>query len=251
MDKIKVSAVSYLNSTPFVYGLEHSELIHEIELSLDIPAVCAQKTLTGAADIGLIPVAVIPQMKESYIITDYCIGAVGRVNSVMLYSHVPLEQIKKITLDNQSRTSVNLVRVLADNFWKISPQWEQAGQDYEKNIKGASAAVVIGDRTFEMNGEFPFVYDLAEEWQKFTGLPFVFACWVANKKLPGTFLEKFNSAIRAGLEKRPLIIAELKELKKYKIDIEEYLGKNISYQLDDEKRRALDLFLSYLPAEGF
>ena len=106
---IKVSCVSYLNSQPFIYGLKNNSIINEIELSLDVPSVCAEKILSGKADIGLIPVAVIPQLKESHIISDYCIGADGKVETVLLLSDVPLEKIKSILLDYQSRTSVLLL----------------------------------------------------------------------------------------------------------------------------------------------
>src|SRR4051812_36736309 len=126
MDKIKISIVSYLNSKPFVYGIEHSDLLNEIDLQQDIPSVCAQKLIDGKVDIGLIPVAVLPLLKEKYIISDYCIGAVGKVASVMLYSDVPLDRISSVLLDYQSRTSVTLVKVLAKNFWKISPEWISA-----------------------------------------------------------------------------------------------------------------------------
>src|ERR1039458_6553628 len=105
IDKIKISVVSYLNSKPFIYGLQHSTFLNEIDLQLDIPSVCAQKLIDGQVDIGLIPVAALPQLKDPYIITDYCIGAEGKVASVMLYSNVPLHEITAILLDYQSKTS--------------------------------------------------------------------------------------------------------------------------------------------------
>lgn len=246
MDKIKVSIVSYLNSKPFVYGIEHSGIINEIELQLDIPSICAKKMIEGTVDLGLIPVAVLPLLKEKYIISDYCIGAVGKVASVMLYSNVPLEEISTILLDYQSRTSVTLVKVLAQNFWKIMPDWVSAEVDFESKINGSTGAVIIGDRTFEIGNKYKYVYDLAEEWEKFTQLPFVFACWVANKKLPDSFLYDFNSALQFGLDNRKPLIAELKKDLKYSSDIETYLTKNIDYDYNTSKKEALELFLKYL-----
>ena len=246
MEKIKISVVSYLNSKPFIYGIQHSEVINKIDLQLDIPAVCAQKLIDGTVDVGLIPVAVIPLLKEAHIISDHCIGAVGKVASVMLYSDVPLNEIKTVLLDYQSRTSVTLVKVLAQNFWNIHPEWIKAEANYENSISGTTAAVIIGDRTFGLEGKYKYVYDLAEEWQKFTQLPFVFACWVANKKLPDTFLSSFNEALQAGLDSRPQLIAEITAGKKYNTDIDTYLNKSISYDLSDAKKQALQLFLSYL-----
>jgi chorismate dehydratase len=143
------------------------------------------------------------------------------------------------------------VRVLAERHWRISPHWIPASENFESSIADRTAAVIIGDRTFNLNGKYKYEYDLAEEWQKMTGLPFVFACWVSNKKLPGTFLENFNAALRSGVSQRDLIISELKELDRFKIDVAEYLGRNISYELDPLKRKAMELFLSYLPAGGY
>lgn len=246
MKKIKISAVSYLNSKPFIYGLEHSEIINEIDLQLDIPSVCAQKLLEGKVDIGLIPVAVIPLLKEHYIISDYCIGAVGKVASVMLYSYVPLNEIKKVLLDYQSRTSVTLVKVLAKNFWKINPEWIRATDDFENNIENTTAAVIIGDRTFGLENKYPFSFDLSEEWQKFTHLPFVFACWVSTVKLSTGFINDFNQALKYGMDNRSALIDELEANGKYPTDIATYLTKSLSYEYDADKKQAMKLFLTFL-----
>jgi chorismate dehydratase len=246
MQKVKVSVVSYLNSKPFIYGLENSDLIHEIDLQQDIPSVCAQKLLTQKVDIGLIPVAIIPSLAEHYIISDYCIGAVGKVASVCLYSNVPLNKIKTVLLDYQSRTSVTLVKVLAAELWNIQPEWKKADEQFEKSIKDDTAAVIIGDRTFGLENTYAYSYDLAEEWQKLTGLPFVFACWVANKKQQNDFISKFNCALKNGINHISHISESLQKTKKYSINVENYLSNNISYTLDEPKKEALALFLKYL-----
>jgi len=250
MEKIKISIVSYLNSKPFIYGLQHSELLNNIDLQLDIPSVCAQKLLDNTVDLGLIPVAALPQLKEKYIITDYCIGATGKVASVMLYSNVPLTEIENIILDYQSRTSVALVRVLANFFWKINPQWVPASENYENSIQGNNAALIIGDRTFGIENKYLYSYDLAEEWQTYTHLPFVFACWVANKKLSESFVKQFNEALQYGLNNRSVLVSEINSNKKYPIDIDFYLNKNIDYNLDELKKTALELFLKYCEKLG-
>ena len=245
MEKIKISVVSYLNSKPFIFGLQNSTLIDSIDLQLDIPSVCAQKLVNGDVDIGLIPVAVIPKLKEHYIISDYCIGAEGKVASVILYSNVPLSEIKTVLLDYQSQTSVTLVKVLAKYFWKIHPDWENTGTDFEQTISGTTAAVIIGDRTFGLENQYNYEFDLAEEWQKFTKLPFVFACWVANKKMDDLFIEAFNNSLQTGLENRHALIEKLKENNFYKTDLENYLFQKIKYNFDAEKKKALKLFLEY------
>ena len=115
-----------MNTFPFIYGLNNSDIINQLDLQLDIPADCAQKLLENKVDIGLVPVAIIPQLNEHYIISDYCIGAKGKVNTVLLLSDVPLNEIEEIQLDYQSKTSVNLVQVLSKEFWNISPKWVNA-----------------------------------------------------------------------------------------------------------------------------
>ena len=240
MSLIKISAVSYLNSKPFIYGIEKSGLMSNYKLELDIPSVCAEKFLQKKVDIGLVPVAIIPQLKEYYFISDYCIGAEKSVGSVMLYSTVPLQQITKIYLDYQSRTSVILARILAKNYWKINPEWLNGILGYENKIKETVAAVVIGDRTFELKKKFPYSYDLAEEWNNYTKLPFVFALWIANKKLPQEFLISFNNALKFGIAN---IDAVVKENSDFKINSKEYFTQRISFSFDNKKRKALERFL--------
>ncbi len=244
--KVKISIVSYSNTLPFLYGLKNSELINDIDLSLDIPSKCAEKLLTNQVDIGLVPVAILPQLPEYYIVTDYCIGANKKVNSVILVSDVPLEEIDTILLDYQSKSSINLVQVLAKEYWKISPKFTHASVGFENNINGKTAAVIIGDRTFNLAKPYGYIYDLAEEWYKFTGLPFAFACWVANKPMPHEFVEKLNQALAFGVNHIQKSI-ELSNNNGITFDqLQNYLTNDISYELTDDKRKSIQLFLDYL-----
>jgi chorismate dehydratase len=243
--KIKISAVNYLNSKLFIYGLQHADIKNEIELQLDIPSVCAEKLEEDSVDIGLVPVAILPELEEYHIISEYCIGADGEVGSVLLLSDVPMNEIKTVLLDHQSRTSVILVQVLAQKFWKIKPQWTDAADNYETMIKGNTAGVVIGDRTFSLKNKFKHVVDLSVEWKKFTQLPFVFACWVSNKKLPEDFIQRFNSALALGLANKQEVIREQKELFKL-LDIKDYFENKISFSFDKTKKESLELFLGYV-----
>ena len=149
-------------------------------------------------------------------------------------------------LDYQSRTSVALVKILATEFWKIKPDWIPASLNFENDVVGTTAALIIGDRTFGLENKYKFSYDLAEEWQKFTGLPFVFACWVANKQLPSEFISAFNNALKKGLDMRVELIKELEKSNIYNTDIGVYLYQKIDYHYDKEKKQALELFLKYL-----
>ena len=110
--RIRVGAVSYLNTKPLLYGIRRSELINRIELIEEYPSRIAAMLLNDEIDVGLVPVAIIPKLAESHIITNYCIGAEGEVASVALFSEVPIQQVTTVLLDYQSRTSVNLARIL-------------------------------------------------------------------------------------------------------------------------------------------
>ena len=244
--KVKISIVSYSNTLPFLYGLQQSNIMNDIDLQLDIPSKCAEKLLTNQVDIGLVPVAILPELTEYYILTDYCIGANKKVNSVILVSDVPLEEIDTILLDYQSKSSINLVQVLAKEYWKIVPQFKHATVGFENNINGKTAAVIIGDRTFNLSKPYQYIYDLAEEWYKFTGLPFAFACWVANKPISTEFVEKLNQALAFGVAHIQKSI-ELSNNNGITFDqLQHYLTNDISYELTNDKRKSIQLFLDYL-----
>jgi chorismate dehydratase len=210
-----------------------------------MPSEVARKLLENEVDLGLIPVAVIPFLKEAHILPGFCIGADGPVESVKLYSQVPLTEIKTILLDYQSRTSVALARILAAELWNISPEWKKAEAGFEENISGNTAGVVIGDRTFTLNGTFKYEFDLSEEWKKLTGLPFVFACWVSNKPLPAEFIHEFSNSLEKGLNNIQDVIG--KESPKYlPFDVEFYLTKSLNLRLNKRGEAAIELFLEKL-----
>lgn len=246
MDKVRVSAVSYLNSIPFVYGLEQSDLGAKLELSLDIPSVCADKLQQGTVDLGLVPVAIIPSLPYAEIISPYCIGADGAVETVCLFSEVPLEEIETILLDFHSRTSVQLVQVLAKKYWEIVVAFEPAELNFEQQIKGTTAGVVIGDRAYQYREKYPYVYDLPEEWKNYTGLPFVFACWVANKPLDDAFKEFFSEALSYGLMHLDQALQAKGDTYQSTIDKRRYLTEVIQYDLNSERKKGLSCFLEQL-----
>ncbi len=234
---------------PFRWALSKSDLIDKIELHEDIPSICAQKLKFGQVDIALVPVALLAELKEFHLLTDFCIGANGKVDSVKLYSHVPLNEIKYITLDYQSKSSVTLTRILCKEWWKIGPAFQEALPGYEQNIKGDNAAVVIGDRTFGLNGKFSYEFDLAEEWKNMTGLPFVFGAWVCTKPQPEEFIMEFNAVLKYGVDCCNAAIQEWAEKLPIATDkAKEYLLHRIDYRLDDKKREAIDLFLKHVKA---
>ena len=243
--KIRVGAVSYLNTKPLLYGLQHHAVLESIELIEDYPANLAIALQDNAIDIGLIPVAVIPDLAESYIISDYCIGATGPVASVCIFSQVPMESITSVYLDYQSKTSVNLARILLKNYWKQDVLLLEAPSNFMDLIDGSTAAVIIGDRALEKYNSYAYRYDLAEAWINYTGKPFVFATWVANKPIDELFIANFNEANGIGLKNIDTVVEQLSH-KNNSYDLHTYFTKNISYTLDAAKKEGMAQFLSLL-----
>lgn len=245
MQKIKVSPVSYLNTLPMVFGLKNSSVIEMTELSVDTPAECAKKLISGQVDIGLVPVAVIPEIKNARVISKFCIGANGPVRSVVLASQVELAKITDIVLDPNSRTSVKLIRVMAKEFWKKDFKYIEGKQGFELvDIKDNTAGVVIGDKVFTIEKKYKYIYDLAEVWKSFTGLPFVFAAWVASKPLTEEYTNLFNKALSYGINHIDKAVDDYEgKVKIDKSDLKHYLQHNIDYNLDDDKNKAINLFL--------
>jgi len=244
--KIRISAVSYTNTKPFLYGIEHSPIIDKIDLSLDMPSDCAQKLIDDKVDIGLIPVAAILNLPQWEIVSDYCIGAEGPVNSVFIFSNCPAGEIQTLQLDPESRSSNNLARVLLKNYWKADYQAIVNALDYAAPTDPHAAFVQIGDRTFGKKQQYKYVYDLAEEWNKFTGLPFVFAAWVANKPIPAEFMQELNKALEYGLAHRAELLQELPQRPDF--DLEDYLMHKLDFNLTEDKKKALHLFHEYIKA---
>jgi len=244
LNKIRVGIVNYLNTKPLIYGLEKPPVSELIELTGDYPARIADMLLNNEIDVGLIPVAVIPQLSSYHIVGDYCIGTEGEIASVALFSEVPMNEIKKVFLDYQSRTSVELLKYLMKEYWGISPELIQSeDENYLEKINGTTAGLVIGDRAFKQRKISTFIYDLGSEWKKITGLPFVFAAWVSIKKLPDDFVKLFNEANALGLQKIDKIVSnELFDL----YDLKKYYTLHLSYRLDERKRKGMDLFLQII-----
>ena len=245
---IRVSAVKYANTYPFIYGLKVTGFDKKIHLTTDHPAECAAKLISGQVDIGLIPVAAIPLLKESHIITDYCLGAYGNVRTVLLLSNCGFEEIKAINLDYRSRSSVNLARILAKFAWKREFTWKPTDEKFDfRNIPDNEGVVMIGDQCFEYENSFIHRIDLAGEWHRFTGLPFAFACWTSNRKLDDSFLNEFNEALATGVKNIPAVIRKYGKTGAIRgNDLKTYLTDNMDFILNNDKREAIRLFLDLM-----
>lgn len=248
MEKIRISAVKYANTYPFIYGLTESGFDAKVILETDHPADCASKLISGKVDIGLVPVAILPLLSEYHIISEYCIGANRNVRTVMLLSNCPFNNIETVFLDYRSRSSVNLSKVLAKNYWNSEFRWMNTSKGFDfRNIKKNEAVVLIGDQCFEYEKSFSYKIDLALEWKNFSGLPFVFACWTANKIIDQEFISEFNKALSLGVGN---IDAVVQKYGKTGVisgnNLRTYLKENIDYDLDDDKKKAMKLFLELM-----
>jgi chorismate dehydratase len=242
--KVRVGIVNYLNTKPLIYGLQKEPVNEMIELIGAYPSKLAQMLVDDEIDIGLIPVAAIPQLASYHIVGNYCIGTEGESASVCLFSEVPMHEIKKVYLDYQSRSSVALLKWLMKESWGIDPEIiEAVDESFRKEIKGTTAGLVIGDRALEQRKISTFIYDLGSEWRAITGLPFVFAAWVSTKPLPENFIRAFDKANSLGLQHIDEIVAntvfDLYDLKKY-------YTLHLSYQLDERKKRGMSKFLQLI-----
>jgi chorismate dehydratase len=240
-----VGAVSYLNTKPMIYGFEKGMMSEDIHLLIDHPANIAARLVNDEIDIGLVPVAVFPALKQYQIVSDYCISCDGAVASVCLFSSVPLKEIKTVLLDYQSRTSVALLKILLNEYWQISPLLLEGAEGYEKDISGNTAGLVIGDRALLQRLRSPYIYDLGLAWKELTGRPFVFAAWVCNKELPGSFISAFNHANSYGLNHLEELIAA-NPFPAY--DLHQYYSENIKFKPDFDKHEVIGLFLDKLNA---
>jgi chorismate dehydratase len=241
----RIGAVSYLNTRPLLLGMEHTPFKDRIELIKSYPAQIAQELLDGTIDIGLVPVAIMPLLTNPHIVSKYVIGTEGEVASVALFSQVPMEQIERVYLDYQSRTSVALAKVLLAQYWNKNVEFIAATEGYIDQISGTTAGVIIGDRALASLDQFDHIYDLGLAWKQHTGLPFVFAAWVANKPIPSEFIESFDAANGYGLMHLEEVI-DLIPANEQVYDLHKYYTHNISYELTQEKKKGLDKFLEAL-----
>jgi len=244
MNKIKLALVSYINTTPFIEAIKSSEdLNSKVELITDYPSKCAELIKNKQVDGGLIPVGALHENPDLEIITNYCIGADGAVDTVALFSNQSLSEIKTIYLDYQSRTSVQLIQILAREYWKKTFLFLPTQKGFEDDIPKDSAILIIGDRVFKYNQNYKYKIDLAEEWKKQTQLPFVFAVWVGNAKTK-SIENELNKSFSKSLSNIPILYNDLLTID-YNTFVD-YLSRKIDYTLDDKKLKAIQLFTQFL-----
>ncbi len=243
---MKISVVSYLNTAPLLHGILKAGIMRQHEVELDVPAVGAARFMAGEVNLALIPVGAGIVHPVNWV-GNYCIGAVGEVRTVGLFSNCDIASVKRVKIDPHSRTSVLLLEVLRLHYFGAS--WSCVSVDKIDELvklEPGDAALLIGDKVFEFETNFAHCYDLSEAWFRMTGLPFVFAAWASDGTVDEGFIREFDHAQERGVRSIEEVAEEYQKQKRYsRVNVLEYLRRNISYPLDDEKRKGMELFIRY------
>jgi chorismate dehydratase len=244
MPGLKLSVVQYLNTVPLVWGMLHGEQQGKFDLQFTTPANCADALHRREVDAGIIPSIEYQRLDKAHILTGMSIAAKHEVKSVLLLSKVPFAKIQTVATDNSSRTSAALLRILMRKFHSLSITFTPHAPRPDMMLARADAALVIGDVALTYSGQVAEVYDLAAEWRRFTGLPFVFALWVGHDDRNLTqHHADFAASLAFGLAHIDDIAAEYAPKLGIPPDaVKVYLTQNVDYSLDEENLQGLKLF---------
>jgi chorismate dehydratase len=250
--RLRVSAVSYLNTTPLVWGMLHGPQRGLFDLEFRIPAECADQLASGGADIGIVPSFELTR-QELEIIPGTGIACHGAVRSILLMSKCPAAEIRTLAVDSSSRTSVELVRVILERRYGAEPRQIPHAPDLAAMLRVADAGLIIGDPALHIDpASLPcHVYDLGAEWTELTGLPMVFAVWAGRKAVVSPrVVEAFRESCRYGLTHMDEIVAAESAGRGFpQALVREYLTRHIVHELGERDYRGMDLFLSYARRE--
>ena len=285
MSRLRISAISYLNTAPLMWDFEHSNAGHDFDISYTLPSACARALRAGTADIGIIPAAAYAQVPGLVVLPGVAIASRRPVRSILLVSRVPADQIRSVALDTSSMTSVALTRILFEKWLGGGRTFTSMSPDIESMLARHDAGLVIGDPALQIDRSRYVTLDLAEEWIRYTGKPFVFAFWAVRQDalqeealcgdsrpfgklragsrlsasrsdapLPSPDLAAvFQQSRDHGLEPASLhhIAGEWSpRLKISEADVLSYLTESIYYQLDAPCLEALQLFYRYAAEVG-
>ncbi len=256
MKQLRISAISYLNTAPLMWDFEHgnTDARSAFDISYTIPSQCATSLREGSADIGIIPVAAYASIPDLAILPGVAIASRRAVRSILLVSKVPLDTIQTVALDTSSMTSVALIKVLFAKWWGGSRTFTPMAPDIEQMLKMHDAGLVIGDPALQIDRSRYLTYDLAEEWIRFTGKPFVFAFWAVRQAALGDaprdvdLATVFQESRAHGLQPENLDRIAHEWSPRLGLDeggIKSYLTENIHYSLDPACLDGMQLFCQF------
>jgi len=249
--RIRVGAVTYLNARPLIFSL--AARAPEVELVIDLPSRLADALAAGRLDVAMIPSIEYARGPGYAIISDACIACSGAVRSVKLYSRVPLERLRSLALDEGSRTSAALVRILLKERFGVSPETRPLPIEASSDATSADAVMLIGDRgMLPGDGAFEFEWDLGEVWSRWTGLPFVFAMWIAR---PGVDLRGVEEVLTAARDEGITRLDEIARQAAPDLGIPEadclsYLRDHLEFHFGPRQRQGLEHFYALAGRHG-
>jgi chorismate dehydratase len=244
--KLHVGAVSYLNTKPLIFGLDQHR--SDVELILDYPSRLADQLATGALDVALIPSIEYFRGQNYSIVSDACIACRGPVLSVKLYGRRPASEIRTLALDEGSRTSVALSRILLKERFGIEPELVHLPVEATIGDTAADAVLLIGDRAIQSPpGQYNFVWDLGDQWCRWAELPFVFAMWTAR---PDADVDRLETALGEARDAGLAHLNEIAAAEAPKLGLTEpqcisYLRDNLYFYLGPREQRGLQLFYDH------
>jgi len=244
LPKLRVGIVNFLNSKPLAWGFlkgHHADLFAP---TYHPPAMVARMLGQGNLDVGLIPSIEVQRIPNLRVLPDMCVAAHHEVRSVLLVSRVPVEEIRRVALDTNSRTSATLIRILLRERWGLEPEYIHERPDPDRMLAEADAALIIGDPALRVDRERYLITDLAAEWKELTGLPFVFAVWAVRPEVELPELPfYFKSSLRYGLSSLDILVREAAaELGLESSEVREYLTENLSFFLRSDEIEGLEEF---------
>ncbi len=242
---MKIALVEFLNAFPLYYALKHGIIANEFEFESYPPSVCASLLRKGEVDVGNVPIVEYTHCHSYRIIDRCCIASGKEVKSVVLFLNKPIEKVRTVKLDRNSNTSVVLTRVLFAFKYKLSV-------DYSYDTE-ADCELVIGDKALGMiKNDSRERLDLAVEWRRMTGLPFVFAAWITAMDVDSSVSRLFVDSKEWGKKHIKEICSSSDRLKSL-VDVSEcvdYLNNNIDYDLTDDKVESIRIFFDYASRIG-
>jgi chorismate dehydratase len=259
MRPLRISAISYLNTAPLMWDFEHAEAGRDFDISYTLPSACAQNLAAGGADIGIIPAAAYAQIPGLMVLPGVAIASRRAVRSILLVSRVPIDQVRTVALDTSSMTSVALTKVLFEKWLGGGREFAPMPPDIEKMLAQHDAGLVIGDPALQIDRSRNYTLDLAEEWIRRTGKPFVFAFWAVREAAMSEaapvqdLADVFQRSRDHGLESASLdrIVREwAPRLGLSEFEARSYLTESIYYHLDAACLEGLHLFYRYAAEIG-
>lgn len=244
----RIAASSYLNTAPLIWSFIHGKKQDSVELYTDkAPARCAEMLSVGEVDAALVPVIEYQRIPDIAIVPDVCVGSRSAVRSVVIASKLNnLKQIKSVALDDSSRTSAALVKIIFREFLGFEPEWQILPPDLRSMLDKNDAALIIGDPAMRIPRDRFRVFDLATLWHDFTGFGFVFAMWMMRQdNAEAVRAIDFAAARDEGLAHLDEIAAGYKDKPTLSPDeIKDYLTRSIAFQMDENMMKGLELYFA-------